>query len=1344
MKAAINSKRPRISRFVISALASAVLTAAILVLSAAADTNYYVNRDDGVDTSSRDGQSWANAWKSIGYAIDHTSQGPGDLAIINVSDGVYDRSIEGSSGFPLYPKEYQTIRHEGGGTLRISAQNSNRVLHYDSVRSDAKLEGIVIQYGGSSTTDRGGGIFMTNSALVIEDCQVEYCDVYATGSHSRRGAGGGIYCDRGSVLTMTDCKLLDNTSPRYGGGIFVDDHSECNLTNVEFDLNTTSFGGGIMLWDSSDGTFTDCVFTRNVGTNGGALRCNESSASLIHCYIGTDSGGTAELGNTSIHGGGLTFHENATGYVDNCLIKYNKCTRTSGGVNIAYKSQVKFMRTEISNNELYDHDLYYHGAGMRIVDGNTVDFINCKINNNTMAKDGAAMAILGENNSVRISTSELKGNEASYADAGATRGGAIYLVGNSELSIEKSDITDNISSSGHGGAFYIESAPIGSIKECLFDNNEAGRSGGAIRIYEATEDFEIEHCIFNQNQADTGRQAEYGGGALNVVEGNPSVLNCLIILNSVEVEGNGGGILCQAAGSPRLTNCTIADSVGYGVYADAGEECVPELLNCIVWDNSLGGIANVDCSNVSYSDIQGGDCCGQNDNICDPPLFETGSGDYGNYCLSQTDSGQSEQSPCVDTGQGNASDHGLHTYSTRTSGAYDDNAMDMGYHYESSLHYFYVDATIGDNSSYDGRSPTITGDSGPWKTITWALDTENLGISNENHPITIFVAAGDYDIDMGGGDHETFPLKPETQYISLIGAGCDITTINAYEEGTDHTAIVVEKNPDTELKRDHFTIKGFKITGADNTPPGLGNGGAIRVTESDYLTLDGCDIDNNLAKSGGGIYFRDSLGNEIRSCLVRNNTAESGSDGYGGGVCISDGSYFFAEFSSFTGNSASMGGGGVALRNHTEDDPQCRTEINGSVFMANEAVNGAGVFAYLNSVATVFNTSLTGNAALGDGGAVYCEDNCNLALTYAHMTGNEAAYHGGAVACVDYCEPRLNFCWVADNSAGLSGGGLYYKDHCNQTSEEGKVLNTVIANNVVTGGEGNGAAIYCEIASSPWIWFCTIADNTPTGVHAVLNSYPKLDHSILWNNGDDVDGIDCGEDHICYCDIEDGDCNGQNGNISANPLFVPRDREDPDNKWTGYYIAQYPAQSCQSPCFDAGADTAESYRQNAWTTCTDGARDEGMADLGCHFRDSYEGSDDTYIELVSFEAKANRQAIKVTWETATEIDNAGFNLYRVESGERSTARKLNDRMIPAKGSTAEGAKYEFIDSDIRPGTTYEYYLIDIATDGRMSVHGPVEAEFTVLPMDPIRRDVLPNRGLLSIMRSRILSVLPII
>jgi len=100
--------------------------------------------------------------------------------------------------------------------------------------------------------------------------------------------------------------------------------------------------------------------------------------------------------------------------------------------------------------------------------------------------------------------------------------------------------------------------------------------------------------------------------------------------------------------------------------------------------------------------------------------------------------------------------------------------------------------------------------------------------------------------------------------------------------------------------------------------------------------------------------------------------------------------------------------------------------------------------------------------------------------------------------------------------------------------------------------------------------------------------------------------------------------------------------------------------------------------------------------------------DPTVIQLASFTATPSVRQVILTWTTASEIDNAGFNIYRSES-ENGGYVKINPALIPAQGSPTQGASYEFVDTDVRNRTTYYYKLEDIDLNGVSTLHGPVSA-----------------------------------
>ena len=98
----------------------------------------------------------------------------------------------------------------------------------------------------------------------------------------------------------------------------------------------------------------------------------------------------------------------------------------------------------------------------------------------------------------------------------------------------------------------------------------------------------------------------------------------------------------------------------------------------------------------------------------------------------------------------------------------------------------------------------------------------------------------------------------------------------------------------------------------------------------------------------------------------------------------------------------------------------------------------------------------------------------------------------------------------------------------------------------------------------------------------------------------------------------------------------------------------------------------------------------------------------TVISLSSFSAVPGSGLVILAWSTASELNNAGFNLYRADC-EDCTYKQINAELIPAKGSPAHGADYEFRDTDLHNRQTYWYRLEDVDVNGVSTPHGPMAA-----------------------------------
>ena len=104
----------------------------------------------------------------------------------------------------------------------------------------------------------------------------------------------------------------------------------------------------------------------------------------------------------------------------------------------------------------------------------------------------------------------------------------------------------------------------------------------------------------------------------------------------------------------------------------------------------------------------------------------------------------------------------------------------------------------------------------------------------------------------------------------------------------------------------------------------------------------------------------------------------------------------------------------------------------------------------------------------------------------------------------------------------------------------------------------------------------------------------------------------------------------------------------------------------------------------------------------------------TLVNLSSLQAIPSNRRVTIRWATESEIDNAGFNIYR--AGLNGEYVKLNNNVIAAQGSATAGAVYEFADTTVENRTTYSYQLEDIDTNGTVRLHGPVSATPRLLYM----------------------------
>ena len=332
-------------------------------------------------------------------------------------------------------------------------------------------------------------------------------------------------------------------------------------------------------------------------------------------------------------------------------------------------------------------------------------------------------------------------------------------------------------------------------------------------------------------------------------------------------------------------------------------------------------------------------------------------------------------------------------------------------------------------------------------------------------------------------------------------------------------------------------------------------------------------------------------GTEDESCQISGFTITNGRPTFGGGIRggpeFGDHTRAAISYCIITGNSAYDYGGGIY---------HCDGVISNCTICDNEARHyyGGGL---LGCDGVISNCTISDNTAHTYGGGL---DRCGAQIINCTISGNHAGLMGGGLygcfgditdsvisdnssgeaAGLFGCDGNIINCIIANNAADDVGGGLECCD--------GTIGNCLIVNN--SSNDGGGGVLDCY----GLIINCTIADNWSSEGGGLQSCQGTIVNSIIWANSA-ASGAQLLECSVpSYCCIQDWTGGGAS-NITDDPLFVTGGLGD-------YYLACTDAgQASDSPCIDAGNDTAENLGLASSTTRTDNAPDTGVVDLGYHY-----------------------------------------------------------------------------------------------------------------------------------------------
>ena len=86
------------------------------------------------------------------------------------------------------------------------------------------------------------------------------------------------------------------------------------------------------------------------------------------------------------------------------------------------------------------------------------------------------------------------------------------------------------------------------------------------------------------------------------------------------------------------------------------------------------------------------------------------------------------------------------------------------------------------------------------------------------------------------------------------------------------------------------------------------------------------------------------------------------------------------------------------------------------------------------------------------------------------------------------------------------------------------------------------------------------------------------------------------------------------------------------------------------------------------------------------------------VTLSHFRAEQTKAGVVLKWTTESEVDNAGFYIYRSQTKD-GEFKVVNAELIQGAGTTGERNNYTWTDTTAKPNTVYSYRIEDVSHAG---------------------------------------------
>jgi predicted outer membrane repeat protein len=317
---------------------------------------------------------------------------------------------------------------DGGGLITLSGGGGTRHLFHGT--GTLNIQNITFSLGlaqGAEDDASGGairseGAWTVNWPIYLNLTNVTFTQnatsltTAPTPPFNPFSYGGGAVFTRFGIVTVTDCRFINNRAYNTAGGALHGRSSTINITRSVFKSNASTgggFGGAIHI-DGLSPTPTATGGTLQISTTSFTGNTTRNQGGALYFYVYPEKNESVKLNTVNVVGNRIL--DSSGTYLG---------TRAVGGGIAGDRGDVTILNSTVADNVAHSSTGGGSGGGISLSSSNTVSITNSTISGNraegpSSDATGGGMVVFGNSQPFEITHSTIAFNFADYTGGGIT------------------------------------------------------------------------------------------------------------------------------------------------------------------------------------------------------------------------------------------------------------------------------------------------------------------------------------------------------------------------------------------------------------------------------------------------------------------------------------------------------------------------------------------------------------------------------------------------------------------------------------------------------------------------------------------------------------------------------------------------------------------------------------------------------------------------------------------------------------------------------------------------------------------------------------------------------------